>query len=305
MIDTPAVLVLGLVLAQLEPVQPGARFVRESAFRQGFALTLLIFLVAYASYRVAPDWMSMYFLRDPAFTALGLGYVFLLLYAVPYLAAYALGAALRHRSRVRGLLLAAFGLALQVAVVRHVWPRYLPVGSFDEWTAGRGTPLPEHGALNLVSLPGGALVVLGFAVAAAAAYRRMRAAGEPVFNAVEREVLAAAIERWYALPFAEAQVAAERAAAYLTDAARLDRALLKCSLWLLEWTPLLLVGRPRRFSRLRPELMDRHLARVDHSRFALWRFLLAGVRIVVGMLHYEALGSRLSTNPACPPPARS
>ena len=128
------------------------------AYLSGKVVVLIFIGLVYYSYRLAPDWMHMYFVKAAEVPEWIVFYI-LFLYLFPYNAGFFLELEpekIRPAFAVAGLLLA---VTLSVLVVLPVKDRYLRVGTIEEFQTGGGTPLAESpvgrvpGTLSLLLLP--------------------------------------------------------------------------------------------------------------------------------------------------------
>lgn len=134
-IDWPVVAFLGLFFGRFAPLQA---WWRSSAFAGGLIASGGFTTVAMLSYRIAPDWMWMYY-KDPeemkpAVPLMPLGYM------AAFVAAFA--SAVRLRDQERSVWPAATAAAVaEVAVVAATWDRYHRIGTRSEWEAGTASEL--------------------------------------------------------------------------------------------------------------------------------------------------------------------
>ncbi len=127
-------------------------------------LTIFVLLVYY-SYRLAPDWMFMYFVKASEVPSWMIVYLFVLYYL-----AYDVGFLLKfefqkiHRSLP--IVFLALSLAASVLVTVPLKERYWNVGTYDEYHSGRTVPLSESpvgkvpGRITLLLLPLGIALLL-------------------------------------------------------------------------------------------------------------------------------------------------
>lgn len=134
-IDWPVVAFFGLFFGNHSPIRS---WWRSGAFAGGLIASGGFTAVAMMSYRIAPDWMWMYY-RDPdqmrpAVPLMPVGYM--LTFFGGFLAS------LRLREKDRSIWPAAAGaVAAEVAVVAATWDRYHRIGTRAEWEEGTASEL--------------------------------------------------------------------------------------------------------------------------------------------------------------------
>lgn len=291
-IDTPAIFALGLVTSLFAVEHRSASsFARTWPFVPGLVLTTLGLAIALGSYAVAPDWMVMYFLPDARLGAGTLAYGALILYYAPYALGFALGLDLRRRCRTHVVLaLLATGL-LEGALVAAVLERYVRVGTRAEWLAGGGVALARHVEVGRVSAAGGLLMVLVLALMVRGHVVRRRlwrqgAYGTPRYlNDAEERIVAAAARR--IVPAADSLAMARELSTYVADLVGVNRAAIRLVTWALQFMPLWLGPRRRRFTALSKADQDAYLTRVEHHASDQVRSVLIFLKTLLCILFYD------------------
>ena len=134
-IDWPVVAFFGLFFGRFAPLRD---WWRSSAFAGGLIASGGFTTVAMLSYRIAPDWMWMYY-KDPdemkpAVPFMPLGYM------LTFVAGFI--GAVRLRDEDKSVWPAAAGaVAAEVAVVAATWDRYHRIGTRSEWEEGTASEL--------------------------------------------------------------------------------------------------------------------------------------------------------------------
>ncbi|MFN7975416.1 MAG: hypothetical protein U0166_24285 [Acidobacteriota bacterium] len=289
-IDAPAVFALGVVTSLFAvDRREGAPFFRVWPFGHGLVMTALFFGTAVASYALEPEWMFMYFVPGPSVGTAGLAYMGILLYALPYVAGFAL--ALEARQRARSLAAACLlgALAAQVMVVGGLWERYIRVGSLEAWRAGTAVRLPDHLPLARVSGTGGALIVMwlaGVALAYVPRWRAWRRTEPRYLNRAEEAIVAALAMRL--LPGdRDASALARQLSRYIGSMTFPNRAGFRLVLFGAQWLPPFVTRVPSRFVDLEDAGKDAYLRALEHHPKDLLRMVLIVPKTLLSVLHYE------------------
>lgn len=163
LIDAPVMVVLGMLYTPLER-ELEKPFYRTKTFLAGCRLAGLFVALVMASYVLYPDWMWMYFVSTKA---LGLsqqiaivGYVFLLLYVIPFVAGYFWGITFSSKNKFvwwAGIIL---NVVIEVLLIVILWDRYRAVGTREEFLQGTTLSLTDFHTLSLVLNGGGILLVI-------------------------------------------------------------------------------------------------------------------------------------------------
>ena len=134
-IDWPVMAFFGLFFGRFAPLRA---WWRSSAFTGGLIASGGFTTVAMLSYRIAPDWMWMYY-RDPdemrpAVPFMPLGYM------LTFVAGF-FGAVRLQEDDKSVWPVAAGAVAAEVAVVAATWDRYHRIGTRSEWEEGTASEL--------------------------------------------------------------------------------------------------------------------------------------------------------------------
>lgn len=292
-IDAPALFLLGVLLSLFAVEGRGGRpFLAIFPFSRVMLMTSVALGIALASYQVAPDWMSMYYLEDPRFSLAALAYVALALYYAPAVAGFALGLDLRRRSRSSVALLLLLGLVLQVAVMRHVWDRYVVVGTREAFLAGRATPLASHAEIGQISVVGGLSLLLAFASVVVGHRDRRRRwrrgeMGIPSYlNEREEEIVSTVARRLFPADPSAASLGGELSR-YIGHMVLPYRAGVRLVVFALQVMPPLVIRRRRRLTSLTENEKDRYLAALEHHRRHELRQAFVILKTTLCLLYYE------------------
>ncbi|MFN7976321.1 MAG: hypothetical protein U0166_28970 [Acidobacteriota bacterium] len=142
----------------------------------GLGMVTVFLGTALAAYLKGPDWMWMYFLDPPPLSAGDLAFMGIVLYYLPYGAAFA---ATRHLERARrggGYAVLAGSVVLNLYIVARLWDRYFHVGTRAEYLAGKAPRLVEPHALTATLNAGGAALGIAAIVLVVLAVRDARSA---------------------------------------------------------------------------------------------------------------------------------
>lgn len=144
-------------------------------FVRGLVALTVFLATALLAYARCADWMWMYFLEPPALSATDIGFMALLLYYLPYLAAWGLAREAEQRwPRRGGYAVLGISAILNVYIVARLWDRYFHVGSRAEYLAGRAPTLAEPNVLTGVLNAGGAALAVTVVVLVVTAVREAR-----------------------------------------------------------------------------------------------------------------------------------
>lgn len=131
---------------------------KTRAYLSGKGVVTLFIGLVYYSYRLAPDWMHMYFVKAAEVPEWIVFYI-LFLYYFAYDAGFFLKIELEKIRKGLALAALAVTLAGSVLVVLPIKDRYGRVGTLEEFQAGRAIPLSESpvgrvpATLSLLLLP--------------------------------------------------------------------------------------------------------------------------------------------------------
>jgi hypothetical protein len=138
-------------------------FYRTKTFWAGCRLAGLFVALVMASYVFYPDWMWMYFVSTKALgftlqTAI-VAYVFLMLYAIPFIAGYFWGSTFRANKKA-WLASIISNLALEGLLIFALWDRYSAVGTREEFLQGATVSVSDFHLLGVLLNGGGILLVI-------------------------------------------------------------------------------------------------------------------------------------------------
>lgn len=134
-IDWPVLAFFGLLFGNLSPLRS---WWRSPAFAGGVVASTGFTAVAMLSYRIAPDWMWMYY-KNPKEMSSVVRWM-----PVGYMATFVAGfaAAVKLRETERPVWpAAAAAVVAEVVVVAATWDRYHRIGTKQEWETGTASEL--------------------------------------------------------------------------------------------------------------------------------------------------------------------
>lgn len=154
---------IGLLYAPFDRPTGQSR-VSSPAFRASFALASAFVVLVALSYGLNPAWMWMYYVDPQSVSVPALLYVLIGLYALPWIAGYAIGLELIRRSRNAWRTAVAAALVMEGWLLAELWDRYNCLADYQQFLQGECRPLlgstePLALVLNL-----GGLMLVGLAV---------------------------------------------------------------------------------------------------------------------------------------------
>ncbi|MBI1909639.1 MAG: hypothetical protein HYS22_05670 [Deltaproteobacteria bacterium] len=160
-IDWPFLIFLGLLYGFALKNPEGRPLFRTRAFVAGTLVLFLFIVVVFWSYRIAPDWMWMYFVEAMNVPGWIVG---LILFG--YYLTFLLGFLLKFELAKLGKGFPGGALVLSVAasgmIILPVKDRYLNVTTTYGWRAGiLGKPLPESDVASAMNMAVAGLIVIG------------------------------------------------------------------------------------------------------------------------------------------------
>ncbi len=310
--DPPAIFLAGLSssLLAIDP-RDGRPWFARASFGCGLVFGLGFYAVTLGCHAVAPDWMSHYRLDRPL-GPWGLALAGALLYVGPYLAGYGLGLESR-RSSMR-VWAAAFiaGIVLLGGVLVATADSLFHVGTREEFAAGTAVPLWRHGALSIV-LGIGSATLGPYAIVSALVARRRFARWEArpdsirrVFDLEQTAVVQAIAERLFPpLPGVDDHAGrwelGEEFSRYCAEMPAVQKLGLRLAADLVQYLPILYLGRPRRFTSLGGADQDRYLERLSHTRVIPLQILFLLFKTGLSLLYYERpeVAAAVRASPTC------
>ncbi len=113
-------------------------------------------------YLVGPDWMWMYYVDHRDLPGWMAWYLLLVLYWIPFGAAYLLGAWLSRKGQRPVVVAFALATAAQIAIIGMTFDRYVHMGTTEEYRAGQAALLPQSSAAATLNA-GAAVAALSIA----------------------------------------------------------------------------------------------------------------------------------------------
>ncbi len=162
LIDTPVMIVFGLLFAPYIRSDELEAPCRSRAFIFGLIFSTLFVISVILSYKLAPDWMWMYFPEDNSLSFWGWLYILSVLYYMPYVGGFLLGKELFRRNRLIYWLTMVYFLFMELLVILLLFKRYYFVGTRDEFLTGRAVPLnsPQSPVGTLMNITGIVLFII-------------------------------------------------------------------------------------------------------------------------------------------------
>ena len=156
LIDTPVMVIFGLLFAPYMRSDEADAPCLSRAFIFGFIFSTLFVVSVIWSYKLAPDWMWMYFPEDNSVSLLGWIYILSVLYYMPYIGGFLLGKELFRRSKVVYWIAVVYFLIMELVVILLLFNRYYFVGTREEFLSGKAVPLnsPQSPVGTLMNVTG-------------------------------------------------------------------------------------------------------------------------------------------------------
>ncbi|MDQ7062960.1 MAG: hypothetical protein Q9P90_01810 [candidate division KSB1 bacterium] len=151
---------IGLLYAPFD--QPtGQSRIDSPAFRASAQLASLFVMLVLVSYALNPAWMWMYYVDPLTVSLAGLVYAVIGLYALPWIAGYALGLELIRRGRKAWLAAILVSLLVEGWLLVALWERYNCLANYLQFQRSECQPLIGSTApLAIVLNVGGGFMVL-------------------------------------------------------------------------------------------------------------------------------------------------
>ncbi len=143
LIDTPVMITFGLLFAPYVKGREWEKPCLSMAFILGLIFATVFVISVIISYKIAPDWMWMYFPNDPSISILGGIFILSLLYYFPYIGGFLWGMFLYANSILMYWLVIIYFLAMEGIVIGLLFKRYFFVGTRTDFLSGKAVPLPN------------------------------------------------------------------------------------------------------------------------------------------------------------------
>ncbi|MDP7034150.1 MAG: hypothetical protein QF752_06615 [Planctomycetota bacterium] len=300
-IDPPALFLVGvlyaLMLVHVEWRSPTLSL--AGPFGWGWLFVGGFYALAILCYQRAPAWMTMYFLPDEtSWSVWVLGYLGLVLYAVPYALGFVVGVGARRRSPwVLGIVIfSSLGVLFWVGIT--VLDRYQVVGTREEFLAGTARPLWDHTELMRLLLLGtlglSAWVVGGIGLALRNRRRRLLDPDQilQAFSPVRRRVVQAFACRLFPVGIGSAHHAGkmdlgEEMSRYMVRMPWMNRVGLGLMFDLIQFWPYVVRRKPGRFTSLCASEQDRVLHAMESSRSVIVQSIFHILKVALCLLYWE------------------
>ncbi len=132
------------------------------AFILGLIFSTIFVISVIWSYKLAPDWMWMYFPENNKVTFWGWLYILSILYYFPYIGGFLFGSALSRRNKAAYWFAMVYFLAMEMLIILLLFKRYAFVGTREEFFSGKAVPLnsPQSPVGTLMNITSIVLIII-------------------------------------------------------------------------------------------------------------------------------------------------